>query len=159
MSDPKPWTCRECQSEQTDAFRCEQCGAARYQTWDIMVSEHVLEHIAEGLSEPLEIQKAMNARPCYANIRGGFQLTFIVQRIRMLTRDTRDLALKLIRAKASVLALKAIEHGDTKDAIAMLAKWGPETNAERVEHSGSLSIEGRLHEARKRSAAAKEPKP
>lgn len=127
------WTCEHCASEQTHEAWCENCGAVRYATRDIQISEHVLEHIADGLSTPLEIQKAMNARPCYANIRGGFQLQFIVQRIRMLTNDTRDLAIKLARAQSAPAMLRVFKDGKPPDLIQAMAKWGPKTNAEQTE--------------------------
>lgn len=133
MSD-HPWTCDQCGAEQTHEQWCEACHKARFQSWDIMVSEHVLEHIADGLATPLEVQKAMNARPCYARIRGGFELRYIVQRIRMLTNDTSDLARKLLKAQAHVMALNVIHNGDTKDHVNTLK--GIQVLGEVVEHKG-----------------------
>lgn len=152
-----PWTCRECQSEQMDERICQDCHTPRFQTWAIMVAHHVLEHLEDGDTDPLRVLELMSARPCYRTTR--LTLNFIGQQIRLLTKDTRKAALGVLRGHSAKLALKAVNDADSKDAISILAKWGPETNAERVEHSGSVSIEGRLHEARKRSAAAKEPKP
>ena len=138
MSEPHPWTCASCQSEQTDTFTCQDCGRARYGSWDIMVSEHVLEHIADGLSSPLDIQKAMNEREAYRNIRGGFQLPFIVQRIRMLTTDTTQLADKIAKAMSAPAMLRVFKEGKPPDLIQALTKWGPRTNAEQVEHKGEV---------------------
>ena len=137
MSNQRQWTCPACQSEQTHEAWCEACNTLRYQTRDIQISEHVLEHIADGLADPLDIQKAMNARPCYANIRGGFQLQFIVQRIRMLTRDTKALARQLFEAQAAVMALNVVKNGDTKDHLQALK--GIQVLGEVVEHKGEVS--------------------
>lgn len=128
-----PWKCEQCGAEQTHEQWCEACHKARFQSWDIMVSEHVLEHIADGLATPLEVQKAMNARPCYARIRGGFELRYIVQRIRMLTNDTTDLARKLMRAQSAKLALEAMAQATPSDKIRILEKWGPVVNTEYTE--------------------------
>ena len=135
------WTCPHCQSKQTHDAWCEACHdkgvyIARYQSWDVQISEHVLEHIADGLSTPLEIQKAMNVRSCYANVRGGFQLQFIAQRIRLLTNDTTSLARGLLKARAASMALDVIERGDTKDKLAALK--GIQVLGDVVEHKGDI---------------------
>lgn len=138
MPDPRPWTCAHCQSEQTHDVYCEMCGSARFRSWDVMVSEHVLEHIADGLSTPRDVQDAMNARPCYARINSGqgFDLQYIVSRIRMLTKDTKSLARQLFEAQAAVMALNVVKHGDTKDHIQALK--GIQVLGEVVEHKGEV---------------------
>jgi hypothetical protein len=99
-----------------------------------MVAEHVLEHLSDGLAEPLEVLKAMQARPAYR--KGGLSLAFIAQQMRLLTKDTTTLARAIVKARSSRTMLEVLETGDTKDKIAVLAKWGPETNAEHVDHTG-----------------------
>lgn len=133
---PNPWTCPTCQSEQTHELWCESCDYARFASWDIMVSEHVLEHIADGIATPFDIQKAMNARPCYARVNGGqgFALPFIAQRIRLLTNDTSALARGLLKAQAHIMALNVVKHGDTKDHVAALK--GIQVLGDVVEHKG-----------------------
>lgn len=133
---PSAWTCPHCQSEQTHEVWCEVCGEARYATRDVQISKHVLEHIADGLATPLEIQEAMNARPCYANIRGGFDLQYIVSRIRMLTKDTKSLARQLFEAQAAVMALNVVKNGDAKDHLQALK--GIQVLGDVVEHKGEV---------------------
>lgn len=128
------WTCESCQSEQTHERWCEQCDRPRFQSWDVMVSEHVLEHIADGLSTPLEVQKAMNERASYANIHGGLTLQFIAQRIRLLTKDTTSLARDLLKARAATTALEVLRDGDTKDKVQVLR--GIQVLGDVVEHKG-----------------------
>lgn len=132
----RPWTCPSCQSEQTHEQWCESCNRARFPSWDIMVSEHVLEHIADGLAAPFDIQKVMNERPVYRRVNGGqgFSLQFIVQRVRMLTTSTKSLARQLFEAKAAVMALNVVENGDTKDHLVALK--GIQVLGEVVEHKG-----------------------
>lgn len=138
MSEPRLWTCPHCQSEQTHEVWCEACNESRYQSLDIQWSKHVIEHLADGLATPLEIQEAMNARPCYAKYNGGrgFDLQFIVQRVRMLTKDTKALARGLLEAHAAVMALNVAKNGDTKDHLQALK--GIQVLGEVVEHKGEV---------------------
>ncbi len=99
----------------------------------VMFAEHVLEHVADGLSTPLEILQAMQARPCYQ--RTTFTLEFIARQLRLLTKDTTQLARDLVRARSARVMLEVLADGEPKDKIQVLAKWGPETNAERVDHN------------------------
>ena len=83
-----------------------------------MVAEHVVEHLADGLAEPLDVLKAMQARPAYA--RMTLTLAFIAQQMRLLTKDTTTLARQLAKARASRTMLEVLETGDTKDKLAVL---------------------------------------
>lgn len=130
------WHCPTCDSEQTHESACEQCGAQRFQTRAVQIARHILEHFADGIVEPIDMLEAMNARTCYANVRGGFQLQFIASQMRLLTRDTSHFARALLKAKADIMALNVIEHGDTKDHIAALK--GIQVLGEVVEHKGDL---------------------
>src|SRR5262245_55726466 len=135
-----PWTCDHCRAEQTDDTHCQVCHAARYSSWDVQLSRHVLEHIADGLDVPLDVQEALNARPCYARVNGGrgFALQFVVSRMRMLTRDTTAIAQALVKARSAPLMLEAMAAGSAADKIRILEKWGPKTNADTVEHTGKV---------------------
>lgn len=154
------WTCPHCQSEQTHEVWCEACQRDRFPSWDIMVSEHVLEHLAEGLVAPLDIQKKLNERPCYKRINSGqgFDLAYVTRRVQMLTRDTTKIADQLAKALSAPAMLRVFKEGKPQDLIQAMAKWGPKVNVERVEHSGEVSVIERLTAARKRAAAAKESK-
>lgn len=127
-----PWTCDACQAEQTDDATCQSCGASRFPTWEIQVCEHLLEHLADGLTVPLDVLKAMNARACYARIRGGFQLEFISRKLRLLTSDTTTIARALLKAEAARMALNVARNGDTKDHLAALK--GIQVLGDVVEH-------------------------
>ncbi len=129
------WTCADCRTKhETDGLCCSACYAPRYASWAIMVASHVVEHLGDGLVEPLAVLEAMQARPCYARV--DLSLAFIAQQMRLLTKDTTALARAIVKARSSRTMLEVLETGDTKDKIAVLAKWGPETNAEHVEHKG-----------------------
>ena len=132
MPDLRAWTCDHCTAAELDGalIWCPQCRHARYPSWAVMVASHVLEHIADGESEPLEILKALQAR----NINGYKSLTlaFVAQQIRLLTKDTTDLARRLLKARSAVLALDVAENGDTKDKIALLK--GIQVLGEVTEH-------------------------
>lgn len=95
-----------------------------------MVAAHVTEHISDGLSAPLEVLTAMEARGCYA--RAGLTLAFIAQQMRLLTKDTTALARQIAKARASRTMLEVLETGDTKDKIAVLK--GVQVLGEVVEH-------------------------
>lgn len=142
-SVPNAWTCEHCRSEQTHETYCEACERARFASWDVQVSEHVLEHFADAEADgtvlsPLDMQKLMNARPCYArmNYGNGFALTFIAQRMRLLTTDTRALARRIFDMHAARMALNVVHNGDTKDHISVLK--GRQVLGDVVEHKGDI---------------------
>lgn len=114
----EPWTCAHCQSTQTDNRWCHACQTPRYATFAIQVAHHVLEHLQDGLSEPLAILEAMQARPCYVKV--SLELSFIAQQMRLLTKDTTTLARQIAKARASRVMLEVLETGDTKDKVAVL---------------------------------------
>lgn len=121
------WTCNHCASEQTHDAYCQACDRARYASFEIMLCEHILEHIADARDSGTELDalgvlKLMNARPCYARINGGqgFQLSFIASRMRLLARDTRAEARRIFDAHASRMALNIVQTGDVKDQIAVM---------------------------------------
>ena len=112
------WTCPHCLLEQASEAYCSACYAARYASWAIQAAQHVLEHLADGLSEPLTVLQAMQARPCYERVE--LSLAFIAQQMRLLTKDTSSLARSLAKALASRLLLEVLETGDAKDKIQVL---------------------------------------
>lgn len=142
------WTCEHCRLEHIDRadVACPKCDRSRYASFEIQVCEHILEHIADGAEagivvSALDVLKAMNARPCYARINSGqgFQISYIQSRMRAVTRDTTPLARAIFKAKAANAALRIMEHGTPSELINAMAKWGPETNAEHVDHTGAVS--------------------
>ena len=102
----------------------------RYASRAIQFAEHVLEHLADGLATPLEVLKAMQARPCY--VRMKLDLDFIARQMRLLTVDTTALARQIAKARASRVMLDVLETGDTKDKIAVLK--GIQVLGDVVEH-------------------------
>lgn len=130
------WTCNACRVEHADdaLLWCEPCGSGRYASFAVMVAEHILEHIADGLNEPLDVLKAMQTRPvgAYASLT----LAFIAQQMRLLTKDTTALARALLKARAARTALEVLETGDAKDKLAVLK--GIQVLGEVVEHKGEL---------------------
>ena len=107
----------------------------RYATWAIMVASHILEHLADGLSEPFEVLVAMQARPCYA--KQQLELSFIAQQMRLLTRDTTQLARQLAKARAARTMLEVLETGDNKDKVQVLR--GIQVLGDVVEHKGEVT--------------------
>lgn len=132
------WTCASCASEQTHEVLCENCDRPRG-TFAVIVAEHIGEHLADGIAEPLEMLKAMNARPCWSRIDGGrgFTLSFIAQQMRLLTKDTTALARQIAKARASRTMLDVLETGDTKDKLAVLK--GIQVLGDVVEHKGEVT--------------------
>lgn len=129
------WTCPHCAAEQTDDRYCRDCGKPRYASWALMVAEHVTEHLADGLSTPLEVLTALMARPCYA--KADLTLAFIAQQMRLLTKDTTQLARQIAKARSSRMMLEVIETGDAKDKIAVLK--GIQVLGDVVEHRGEVT--------------------
>ena len=132
---PTDWKCKDCGQSQPDALYCSACERPRYASWAVMVAEHVVEHLADGLAEPLEVLKAMQARPAYA--RMTLTLAFVAQQMRLLTKDTTTLARQLAKARASRAMLEVLERGDTKDKIAVLK--GIQVLGEVIEHKGETT--------------------
>lgn len=135
MPDVKPWTCPHCQSVETDEWVCRNCDRPRFASFAIQAAEHVLEHLADGLAEPLDVLKAMKARPCY--LRTDLTLAFIAQQMRLLTKDTTTLARQIAKARASRTMLEVLEHGDTKDKIQVMR--GIQVLGDVVEHKGEVT--------------------
>jgi hypothetical protein len=130
------WTCPQCQTKHAaDALCCSACYEMRYASWAIMVASHVLEHLADGLSEPFDVLVAMQARPCYA--KTSLELAFIAQQMRLLTKDTTTLARAIAKARASRTMLEVLETGDTKDKLAVLK--GIQVLGDVVEHKGEVT--------------------
>lgn len=129
------WTCGYCRAEQTHETYCLVCERARYVSWAIQVAEHVTEHLAAGLSTPLEVLTAMQQRPCYE--RAQFTLAFMAQQMRLLTTDTTTLARQIAKARSSRTMLEVLETGDAKDKIAVLK--GIQVLGDVVEHKGEVT--------------------
>jgi len=131
------WTCPHCRlvlTSQPEAW-CPDCYAPIYVSWAIQLAEHVTEHLADGLSTPLEVLQAMQARPCYARVQ--FTLAFIAQQMRLLTKDTTQLARQIAKARASRVMLDVLETGDAKDKIAVLK--GIQVLGDVVTHEGNVA--------------------
>jgi len=126
----KAWTCLSCSAKcLAEQFFCAACGTPRYASWAVMVAEHVTEHLADGLSEPLDVLKAMQDRGIY---RQSLTLEFIARQMRLLTQDTTALARAIAKARASRTMLEVLETGDTKDKLAVLK--GIQVLGDVVEH-------------------------
>jgi hypothetical protein len=135
MPDPAPWTCPACRlASQAEAY-CPACYTSRYSSWAIQIAEHVLEHIADGASDPLAVLVALKMRPCY--LKADLSLAFIAQQMRLLTKDTTTLARQIAKARASRVMLDVLETGDAKDKIAVLK--GIQVLGDVVEHKGEVT--------------------
>ena len=128
------WTCPHCRTEQTHEVYCPACETARYPSWAIQVAQHVTEHLADGISEPLAMLEAMQGRPCYQ--RTELSLQFIASQMRLLTKDTTSLARQIAKARSSRVMLEVLETGDTKDKIQVLR--GIQVLGDVVEHKGEV---------------------
>lgn len=135
MADLKPWLCPHCQSEQTHDTRCLVCDRPRFAAWAIQIAEHVLEHLADGCNEPLDVLKALKERPCY--LKADLSLAFVAQQMRLLTKDTTTLARQIAKARASRTMLEVLETGDSKDKLAVLK--GIQVLGDVVEHKGEVT--------------------
>src|SRR5665213_3430777 len=131
MPKTTTWTCPHCQSAETDERYCRACERPRYASFAIQIAEHVLEHLADGCNEPLDVLKALQLRPCYQ--RADLSLAFIAQQMRLLTKDTSTLARQIAKARSSRMMLDVIETGDTKDKIAIMR--GIQVLGDVVEHT------------------------
>lgn len=131
---PNPWTCEHCRAEQTHEIYCEACDAPRYASWEIAFAERILEHVADGVGEPLEVLKLMQARPCYAKTH--LTLQKVTSTMRMLSKDTRQLARQIADAHAARMMLDVVHNGDAKDKIAVLK--GRQVLGDVVEHKGDI---------------------
>lgn len=134
---PKPALdlCRCCEAELPAGFAsCQRCGTTRNSTWAVMVAEHVAEHVLAGMTDPVEVLAAMEARGIYKT-----QMTpqFIAQQMRLLTKDTSTLARQIAKARASRVMLDVLETGDAKDKIAVLK--GIQVLGDVVEHKGEVT--------------------
>ena len=130
------WTCPNCRTEADDATMfCFACDRPRYASWAIQVAEHVLEHIEDGLTEPLAVLKAMQERVCYA--KGGLTLAFVAQQMRLLTKDTTTIARALLKARAANMALRASHDGASEATLLGLLK-GIQVLGDVVEHKGDF---------------------
>lgn len=132
-----PWMCAPCgHVEQDDSVLiCAAGEHSRYASYAVMVASHVLEHLADGLAEPLDVLKAMQARPIKAY--GSLSLAFVAQQMRLLTKDTTTLARQIAKARASRAMLDVLETGDTKDKIAVLK--GIQVLGDVVQHTGEVT--------------------
>lgn len=131
---PSEWVCAHCAEPQTNDRYCEACESPRFASWAIQIAEHVLEHISDGLADPLDVLKALKARPCY--LKADLSLAFIAQQMRLLTKDTTTLARQIAKARAARTMLEVLEHGDMKDKTAILK--GIQVLGDVVEHKGSV---------------------
>ena len=135
MPDIRLWTCDRCQVEQTNETHCEACLRPRYASGAIQIAEHVTEHLADGMTTPLEVLTAMQSRACYR--KTAFDLAFIAQQMRLLTKDTTTLARQIAKARASRTMLEVLETGDTKDKLVVLK--GIQVLGDVVEHKGEVT--------------------
>ena len=105
-------------------------------TWIIQLADHISEHLADGLVEPLAVLKALHVRgiPSYRNLT----LELVARQMRLLLGDTTALARQHVKARSSALMLEAMRDGEPKDKINILAKWGPEPNSDAS--SGGLTV-------------------
>jgi hypothetical protein len=114
------WACDSCNTDYADdaLLWCAACSTMRYRSFAVMVAEHVLEHLADGQSEPLDVLKALQDRPIKAY--GSLTLAFVAQQMRLLTKDTRTLARQLAQARAASMMLNAVQHGSVAEQLTVL---------------------------------------
>lgn len=138
MPDTAPWTCANCSLDAIshEHVYCPSCYHGRYANWSIQFSTHILEHIADGASEPFAIQQLLVQRPCYARNVGNITLELVARYCRLLTKDTTQFARGLLKARAAQTSLEVLEHGDTKDKIQVLR--GIQVLGDVVEHKGEV---------------------
>lgn len=129
------WVCPHCRVGQTNETHCEACYVPRYASGAIQIAEHVTEHLADGLTTPLEVLTAMQTRACY--LKTDLSLAFIAQQMRLLTKDTTTLARQIAKARASRTMLEVLETGDSKDKLAVLK--GIQVLGDVVEHKGEVT--------------------
>lgn len=137
MSNPRVWTCAYCQSEQTHEVVCQDCHAGRFANWSIQFSTHILEEIADGASEPFDIQQRLVTRPCYARNVHNITLELVARYCRLLTKDTTAFARDLLKARASRMALEVSEPGGERKDIIQVLK-GIQVLGDVVEHKGEV---------------------
>ena len=131
-------TCPSCFGPlRQDLLWCPACQKPKYASWAIQLAEHVLEHLADGETEPLGVLRAMMDRPCYQRHAYQLTLSLIAQQMRLLTRDTTQLARQLAKARAARTMLEVLETGDTKDKIAVMK--GIQVLGDVVEHTGEVT--------------------
>jgi len=133
------WTCEPCGfvEQSNEALVCAAGAHLRYPSFAVMVAEHVLECLADGLSEPLAVLKALQGREPPIKAYRELTLAFTAQQMRLLTKDTTTLARQIAKAQAARTMLQVLEHGDTKDKIAVLK--GVQVLGDVVEHKGEVT--------------------
>jgi hypothetical protein len=145
---PEPtWTCPTCDLEhRAEMLWCSRCHHARYISTAVMLAEHVLEHIADGLVSPLDILKAMTEREYEREaLTGGralhrvwpvLTLQQVASHIKLLTRDTTKLAQDLAKAHAARVTLDVLTTGKHTDQIAIMKGW--RVLGDEVRHTGEV---------------------
>jgi hypothetical protein len=130
------WTCESCNADYDDAVLwCAGCGTSRYSSFAVMVAEHVLEHLADGSTEPLDVLKALQDRPIKAYT--SLSLAFVAQQMRLLTKDTTTLARQLAKARAASMMLHAVTNGSVAEQLTVLK--GIQVLGDVVEHKGEVT--------------------
>ena len=114
---------------------CAICGAVRYASFVLMLADHVLQCIGAGLADPVAVLAVLQAKPIAAY--RSLTLANVVQQMRLLTVDTTAIARQIAKARAASIMLDVLEHGDTKDKLAILK--GTQVLGDVVEHRGEVT--------------------
>lgn len=131
-----PWTCATCSSENTHDTHCQTCDRARFRWFEEQFCAHILEHIADGVSDPVAMFVALKERPCYANWRGD--VPFVARYMRLVTKDTTQIARDLLKARAAQMALRASHEGASEQTLVALLK-GIQVLGDVTEHKVDMA--------------------
>lgn len=131
-----PWTCATCSAENTHDTHCQTCERARFKWFEEQFCAHILEHIADGISDPMTMFLALKARPCYA--RWGGDMPMVARYMRLVTKDTTQIARDLLKARAAQMALRASDDTAKHETLVQLLK-GIQVLGEVQEHKHEIA--------------------
>ena len=135
MPTTNPDQCRTCEAELPLGFAsCQRCGTPRNSTWAIMLAEHIIALMDEGVVDTLEMLARLQDSGRYLV---QFTPQYVAQQMRLVTRDTTQLARQLAKARAARTMLEVLETGDTKDKIQVMR--GIQVLGDVVEHKGEVT--------------------
>ena len=129
-----PWTCATCNAENTHDTDCQSCERPRFDCFEEMICQHILEGISEGITTPLDMFKALRERPFYARWQ-AMTVQTVARYMRLVTKDTTQIARDLLKARAAQMALRASHDGASEATLVALLK-GIQVLGDVVEHKG-----------------------
>ena len=130
------WTCATCSAENTHDTHCQTCERPRFKWFELQFCQHILEHIADGINDPVTMFAALKERPCYA--RWGGDVPMVARYMRLVTKDTTQIARDLLKARAAQIALRASADGASEATLIALLK-GIQVLGDVVEHKGEVA--------------------